>query len=76
VELKLWFGLKNFFILFQYSQAIVYVKDLRKKMLEKIGAQKRWGRWKRLATHYLWEDIFWQRKEGRKIPWLEKEIRL
>jgi hypothetical protein len=25
---------------------------------------------------HIWEDIFWQRKEGKKIPWLEKEIRL
>jgi len=38
-------------------------------------ADKRWGQWKNLALHYIWEDIFWQRKY-KKIAWLEKEIRL
>jgi len=28
-----------------------------------------------LAVHYIWEDIFWRRK-NEKIEWLEKEIRL
>jgi len=32
--------------------------------------------WEKLAFHYIWEDIFWQRKQGKKIDWLEKEIRL
>lgn len=55
---------------------IIYNKPLvpAKKILD--DAQKRWGKWKRLVIHYLWEDIFWQRKKGKKIPWLEKEIRL
>jgi DNA-3-methyladenine glycosylase II len=35
-----------------------------------------WGEWSALATHYIWEDIFWRRKRGEKIDWLEKEIRL
>ncbi|MBI4276600.1 hypothetical protein HY629_02040 [Candidatus Uhrbacteria bacterium] len=35
----------------------------------------RYAGWEKLASHYLWEDIFWQRKT-KKIPWLEKEIRL
>lgn len=38
-------------------------------------AKKRWGEWRKLAIHYVWEDIFWQRKI-KKIHWLEKEIRL
>jgi len=38
-------------------------------------ADKRWGKWKNLALHYIWEDIFWQRQH-KKIDWLEKEIRL
>lgn len=38
-------------------------------------AEKRWGRWKKLAIHYIFEDIFWKRKI-QKIDWLEKEIRL
>ena len=35
-----------------------------------------WGEWANLAALYIWEDIFWQRKQGKKIDWLEKEIRL
>jgi N-glycosylase/DNA lyase len=55
---------------------LIYKKSLvpAKKILK--DAEKRWGKWKRLSIHYIWEDIFWQRKEGKKIPWLEKEIRL
>lgn len=36
----------------------------------------KWGEWANLAASYIWEDIFWQRKQGKKIDWLEKEIRL
>jgi 3-methyladenine DNA glycosylase/8-oxoguanine DNA glycosylase len=55
---------------------LIYNKPLvpAEKILS--DAEKRWGKWKRLAIHYIWEDIFWQRKNGKKIPWLEKEIRL
>jgi 3-methyladenine DNA glycosylase/8-oxoguanine DNA glycosylase len=35
----------------------------------------RWGEWKMLAAHYLFEDLFWQRQSGY-IPWLEELIRL
>lgn len=38
--------------------------------------QRKWGKWAALAASYIWEDIFWQRAQGRKIKWLEKEIRL
>jgi len=38
--------------------------------------KNRWGEWANLAASYIWEDIFWQREQGKKIPWLEKEIRL
>ncbi len=35
----------------------------------------RFGKYKMLAVHYVWEDLFWKRKhEG--IEWLEKLIRL
>lgn len=34
-----------------------------------------YGEYKKLAIHYIWEDIFWKRKH-KSIPWLEKEIRL
>lgn len=36
---------------------------------------EKYGKYKSLASHYIWEDIFWQRKH-HKMPWLEKEIRL
>ncbi|MBE3092340.1 MAG: hypothetical protein IMZ51_01580 [Chloroflexi bacterium] len=32
------------------------------------------GKYSMLAVHYIWEDIFWRRK-NEKIDWLEKEIR-
>jgi 3-methyladenine DNA glycosylase/8-oxoguanine DNA glycosylase len=35
----------------------------------------RWGRWKSLASHYLFEDLFWRRRT-ESIPWLEALIRL
>jgi len=36
---------------------------------------QRFGKYKQLAVHYIWEDLFWKRK-NKNIPWLEKEIRL
>lgn len=38
--------------------------------------KNKWGEWANLAASYIWEDIFWQRKQGKKIEWLEKEIRM
>jgi 3-methyladenine DNA glycosylase/8-oxoguanine DNA glycosylase len=38
-------------------------------------ADQRWGKWKMLAAHYMFEDLFWQRK-NQSIPWLEDLIRL
>jgi len=59
----------------------IYSKLLFNKKLvstEKIikYVKNKWGKWANLATSYIWEDIFWQRKQGKKIEWLEKEIRL
>lgn len=36
---------------------------------------QKYGKYKQLAVHYLWEDLWWQRK-NKSIPWLEKLIRL
>ncbi|UCH57606.1 MAG: hypothetical protein JSV18_01415 [Candidatus Bathyarchaeota archaeon] len=36
---------------------------------------ERYGSYKMLAVHYIWEDLFWRRKT-QKIEWLEKLIRL
>lgn len=44
-----------------------------KRILE--DAEKHWGKWKMLAVHYMFEDLFWRRK-SEKIPWLEDEIRM
>jgi 3-methyladenine DNA glycosylase/8-oxoguanine DNA glycosylase len=35
---------------------------------------EKYGKYKQLAVHYIWEDLFW-RRENEHIPWLEKEIR-
>jgi len=55
---------------------LIYNKKLvpTEKILKE--AERRWGKWRILVIHYIFEDIFWQRKRGQKIPWLEKEIRL
>jgi len=43
-----------------------------KKLLKHF---ERFGKYKQLAVHYIWEDLFWKR-ENENIPWLEKEIRV
>lgn len=35
----------------------------------------RFGEYKQLAVHYIWEDLWWKRK-NEHIPWLEKLIRV
>jgi 3-methyladenine DNA glycosylase/8-oxoguanine DNA glycosylase len=36
---------------------------------------ERYGDYKQLAVHYIWEDLWWKRK-NENIPWLEKQIRI
>jgi 3-methyladenine DNA glycosylase/8-oxoguanine DNA glycosylase len=36
---------------------------------------ERFGGYRMLAVHYLWEDLFWRRKH-EEIGWLDKLIRL
>lgn len=36
---------------------------------------EKFGKYKQLAVHYIWEDLFWKRK-NEHISWLEKEIRI
>lgn len=43
------------------------------KLLELF--HRRFGKYEMLAVHYVWEDLFWRRKES-EIEWLEKLIRL
>ncbi len=50
------------------KEEVVSVKKLLKYF-------ERFGEWKQIAVHYIWEDLWWKRK-NEHIPWLEKEIRL
>lgn len=43
-----------------------------KKLLKYFG---RYGKYKQLAVHYVWDDLWWERK-NKHIPWLEKLIRI
>jgi len=52
-----------------YNQPLVSANKIKKDII------KHYGRYSMLAVHYIWEDIFWRRK-NEKIDWLEKEIRL
>jgi len=61
-------------------QQKIYSQLFYKKPLVSVGKiqddiKKQYGEYSMLAVHYIWEDIFWRRK-NEKIDWLEKEIRL
>ncbi len=36
---------------------------------------EKYGEYKQLAVHYIWEDLWWNRK-NESIPWFEKLIRI
>lgn len=57
-----------------YSR-LLFNQDLvdAKKIL--VEVEQRWGIWKMLAAHILFEDIFWQRKNA-PVAWLEELLRL
>lgn len=57
-----------------YSQ-LFYKKSLVPTNKIRDDIKKQYGEYSMLAVHYIWEDIFWKRK-NEKIDWLEKEIRL
>jgi len=57
---------------------IFFNKDHEKELVpvpKMLKYFEKWGKWKSLAVHYVWEDI-WQERRHKKIPWLEKLIRL
>ena len=57
---------------------IFFDKDPEKELVpveKMLKAFEKWGKWKNLAVHYIWEDIWWQRR-NKHIPWLEKLVRL
>jgi len=52
-----------------YGQELVDAKTIL------ADVSQRWGPWKMLAAHLLFEDLFWRRK-NEPLPWLEELIRL
>jgi len=57
---------------------IFFNKDHEKNLVpvdKMLKFFEKWGKWKNLAVHYVWENIWWKRKHEH-IDWLEKEIRL
>jgi len=57
-----------------YSR-LLFNKELASSETLLQELNKRYGKWKTLAMHYIFEDLFWKRKT-QKIEWLEKLIRL
>lgn len=53
-----------------YNKDLVPVDQIRDDIIKTYGQK-----YAMLAVHYIWEDIFWRRK-NEHIDWLEKEIRL
>ncbi len=73
---------------FYRYDAFSYIPPWEQKILSKLLFNKKlvpvekifkraekWGKYKKLAISYIWEDIFWKRMHS-KVDWLEKEIRL
>ncbi len=56
-----------------YSRLLFDAELVSARRLLRALKQRR-GRWRMLASHYLFEDLFWQRKHQR-IAWLESLIR-
>jgi 3-methyladenine DNA glycosylase/8-oxoguanine DNA glycosylase len=57
---------------------IFFNKDYEKELVSEDKMLKyfeKWDKWKALAVHYVWEYIWWKRR-NEHIPWLEKLIRL
>lgn len=57
---------------------LFFNKDYEKELVSVEKMLKyfdQWGKWKMLAVHYVWENIWWKRR-NQHIPWLEKLIRL
>lgn len=57
-----------------YSR-LLFDRDLVEPVLILAEVEQRWGRWKMLAAHLLFEDLFWQHRR-ETIPWLDELIRL
>jgi 3-methyladenine DNA glycosylase/8-oxoguanine DNA glycosylase len=57
-----------------YSR-LLFQEELVDSRLILAEVDRRWGRWKMLASHLIFEDLFWQRR-SQPVPWLEELIRL
>ena len=57
-----------------YSR-LLFDQDLVDAKLILAEVDQRWGAWKMLASHLLFEDLFWRRR-NEPVPWLEELIRL
>lgn len=57
-----------------YSR-VLFEKDIVPQEEILSHAEQRWGSWKMLALHYVFEDLFWRRRT-ESLPWLEDLIRL
>lgn len=60
----------TFYVPFHFPELAL---DTKKKILKEL--EKRYNKWKYLAWHYLFQNLFWQHQK-KKIDWLGKEIRL
>ncbi|QQG42098.1 MAG: hypothetical protein HYV90_02160 [Candidatus Woesebacteria bacterium] len=59
-----------------YSKVFFDVDPESPVPVEKILKHfEKFGDYKQLAVHYIWEDLWWKRK-NKNIPWLEKQIRI
>ena len=62
-----------------WEQKILSRAMFKKKLVpnEEIAEEfdSRYGKWKGLAFHYIFTDLFWRHRE-KPIPWLKREIRL
>jgi 3-methyladenine DNA glycosylase/8-oxoguanine DNA glycosylase len=59
-----------------YSKVFFDVDPEKPVSVDKILKHfERFGDYKQLAVHYIWEDLWWKRK-NENIPWLEKQIRV
>ena len=59
-----------------YSKVFFDVDPETPVPVEKILKHfEKFGEYKQLAVHYIWEDLWWKR-QNENIPWLEKQIRI
>ena len=57
-----------------YSR-LLFDQELVEAKIILAEVAQRWGKWKMLAAHLLFEDLFWRRR-NEPLPWLEELIRL